>query len=383
MEYTRALDLRSLATKKSLFLFGPRSTGKTYLIKKQLGDSALILNLLETSLFLRLSQNPAELEDIILENRKDKSIVVIDEVQRVPQLLSEVHRLLDKKMGPFLLTGSSARRLKTENADMLAGRAWVAHLHSLTRGEIPRFSLERYLLNGGLPQVYASHDPSEELAAYVDTYLRQEIMAEGLIRKLAPFSRFLKVAALSNGQLINFANISNDTGVPASTIKEYFSILEDTLIGFLLEPWIASKKRKAIQTAKFYFFDTGVTHMLAGTKHLDRNSNLYGTSFEHFIGMELRAYLSYHRIRDPLTFWRSTSGYEVDFLIGDKIAIEVKSGVRVAEKMLRGLKALGEEGVIKKSFLVSQDRINSRKNGVHVLHWEEFLNRLWAGEIVT
>lgn len=383
MEYERILNLKPLIGKKSLFLFGPRSTGKTSLIKKQLGNSALILNLLETPLFLRLSQNPAELEDIILENKKKQSIVVIDEIQRVPQLLSEVHRLLDEKKHTFLLTGSSARKLKSENADMLAGRAWVANLFGLTRAEIPQFSLTRYLLNGGLPQVYASSDPAEELAAYVDTYLRQEIMAEGLIRKLAPFSRFLKVAALSNGQLLNFANISSDAAVPASTIKEYFAILEDTLLGFMLEPWLGSKKRKAIQTAKFYFFDTGVTHMLAGTKHLDRNSDLYGTSFEQFIGMELRAYLSYNRKREPLTFWRSTNGHEVDFLIGDKIAIEVKSSTRVTDKMLSGLTALGEEGVVKKSFLVSQDRINSRKNGVHTLHWEEFLNRLWAGEIVT
>ncbi len=381
MEYIRSLNLLSLLENKSFFLFGPRSTGKTWLINKQLKDKANIVSLLNSEMLLRLSQNPGELKEIISVH-PDKKLVVIDEVQKVPALLSEVHQLLDTSDYKFLLTGSSARKLKRENADMLAGRAWTASIFSLTCPEIGGFDLDRYLRFGGLPQVYPSKKPDEELAAYVETYLREEIMAEGLIRRLPPFSRFLKTAALSNGNLINFTEVANDVALSPSTVREYFNVLIDTLVGFLLEPWIYSKKRKAIQTAKFYFFDTGVTHALAGTKSLDRNSPLYGTSFEQFIGMELRAFLSYSRIKEDLTFWRSVNGQEVDYLIGNEIAIEVKSTQRVNPSHLKGLRALAEEGVFKKFFLISQDEISAKKEFVECLHWKEFLKRLWSGEIV-
>lgn len=216
----------------------------------------------------------------------------------------------------------------------------------------------------------------------MQTYLREEIRAEGLIRNLLPFSRFLKQAALSNGTLLNFAQMASDAEVPASTIREYYSILEDTLVGFLLEPWTQSKKRKALQTAKFYFFDPGVNHTLAGTKTLDRNSNLYGSSFEQFVGMELRSFLSYSRIKDPLTFWRSTHGYEVDYLIGHHTAIEVKAATRVSSSDLKGLAALQEEGVFKHYYLVSQDPIAARHKSITCLPWRDFLEKLWKGELL-
>ena len=198
--------------------------------------------------------------------------------------------------------------------------------------EIPDFNLNRYLQYGGLPAVYLSDYPEEELDAYVNTYLKEEIMAEGLIRRLPPFSRFLKTIALANGEMINFTKLANDCQVPPSTVTEYVGLLEDTLIGFLLPAWTESKKRKAIKTGKFYFFDPGVTHMLAGTETLDRNSNLYGKSFEQFICMELRAYLSYRRKKIPLTYWRSKNGHEVDFLLGTRTAIEVKASKKDQQK---------------------------------------------------
>lgn len=382
MEYQRTLNLLELLKNKSFFLFGPRSTGKSYLIRQQLESKSTLINLLKSEIFLRLSSNPGELESMIPDGTRKENVVIIDEVQKVPALLDEVHRLIEEKGIRFLLTGSSARKLKRGHANMLAGRAWTTSLFPLSWKEIPDLKLDHYLRFGGLPHIYPSTQPEEELDAYVQTYLKEEILAEGLIRKIPPFSRFLKVAALSNGQQLNFTQIGSDCHVSPSTIREYYSILEDTLVGFLLEPWTESQKRKASMTAKFYFFDTGVTHALAGTKFLDRNSNLYGTSFEQFIGMELRAYLNYRRIKEPLNFWRSAHGYEVDFLLGTTAAIEVKSTTRVSSHDLKGLKALQEEGIFKSFYLVSQDKIETQQNQIQQIYWENFLQKLWDGEII-
>lgn len=381
MKYQRCINLLKLLGKKSFFLFGPRSTGKTYLIREQLKDSATIIDLLKGELFLRLSQNPTELETLLPKSGEREKIVCIDEVQKIPALLDEVHRLIEERGVRFLLTGSSARKLKRGEANLLAGRAWTAHLFPLTSSEIPDFDLDRYLRYGGLPSVYQSPEPAEELDAYVQTYLKEEILAEGLIRKIPPFSRFLKAAALSNGGQVNFNQIGSDAQVAPSTIREYYSILEDTLVGFLLEPWTASKKRKAVQTAKFYFFDPGVTHTLAGTKNLDRNSNLYGASFEQFIGMEIRAFLSYARKKESLTFWRTHQGYEVDFLIGERVAVEVKATQKASSQDKKGLAALREEGIFKHYYLVTHDRIETEKDGITCLPWDRFLKRLWSDEI--
>lgn len=381
MRFDRTLNLLELLHNKSFFLFGPRATGKTYLIRQQLTQH-IVLDLLRADIFLRLSQNPMDLE-AMLQGRETSSspFVIIDEIQKIPPLLNEVHRLIEEKHIRFLLTGSSARKLKREQANLLAGRAWTAQLFPLTRTEIPHFDLARYLRYGGLPAVYASNYPEEELDAYVQTYLKEEILSEGLIRKIPPFSRFLKSAALSNGQPLNFTQIGSDAQVSPSTIREYYSILEDTLLGFLLEPWTHSKKRKAVQTAKFYFFDPGVTHTIVGTKVLERHTNLYGQSFEQFIGMELRAYLSYRRIKERLTFWRSQAGHEVDFLVGDYTAIEVKAAQHVTSRDLKGFRALQEEEVFKHFYMVSQDPIESKKDNITFLPWELFLDRLWQNKL--
>ncbi len=382
-DYKRILELPELLKKKSHFLFGPRATGKTTLIHQQLRKKAFFIDLLKGEFALRLGAHPSELEGIISENLKSSSWIVIDEVQKIPALLDEVHRLIEEKGWRFLLTGSSARKLRRGQANLLAGRAWRAELFPLTWQELPDFNLDRYLRYGGLPAVVTSPEAEEELHAYVQTYLREEILAEGLIRQLPPFSRFLQTAALMNGQLVNYAQVGSDAEVPAQTVREYFSILEDTLIGFQLPPWTRSKKRKAIQTAKFYFFDPGVTHTLAGTKTLDRNSNLYGTSFEQFLGMEIKAYLSYTRSKEELFYWRTTHGDEVDFLIGEEVGIEVKSTVRRSTRDATGLKRLEEERKFKKLFLVTQDKISSREGSIVSLHWEEFLTRLWEGKILS
>lgn len=381
MEIERIIDLNNLLGKKSFFLFGPRATGKSTLVGRQLSDSATIIDLLDSRFFLRLSATPHDLEAII--DAGDSRLIVIDEIQRIPSLLNEVHRLIEKRKVRFLLTGSSARKLRRGQANLLAGRVWEARLFPLTWKEIQAFDLDRYLRYGGLPAVYLSEFPEEELDAYVNTYLKEEIMAEGLVRNLQPFARFLRSIALANGQVINFTKIANDCQVAASTVREHVGLLEDTLVGFLLPAWAESRKRKAIKSGKFYFFDPGVTHTLAGTRTLDRNSDLYGKSFEQFIGMEIRAYLSYSRIKLPFTYWRSTHGYEVDFLVGEKTAVEVKATTRVVPGDFKGLKALAEERVFSKFFLVSQDPVATRQTNIHAIHWEDFLKRLWLGEIIA
>ena len=364
-----------------MFLFGPRSTGKTTLLRAQF-DACAVVNLLRSSEYLPLAESPARLREIVAEGRADAStdppVVVIDEIQKLPALLDEVHDLIETQGIHFVLSGSSGRKLKRSGVNLLAGRAWQANLFPLTSAEIPEFNLGRYLLHGGLPQVYDSDYPEEELDAYVNTYLREEIRGEALVHNFVHFARFLNVAAVCNGQQLNFANVSRDTGVPATSVRSYFDILADTFIGFLVQPWRGSR-RKAVATAKFYFFDVGVANFLRGVGVLHRNSSEYGIAFEHFIAMELRSYVSYRRLRLELTYWRTQSGVEVDFLVGSASAIEVKASARVSGRDLRGLRALADEGSTAVRFLVSFDELDRRTDdGIRLLHWRTFLTNLWT-----
>lgn len=377
----RTLDLKQLIQKKSHFLFGPRGTGKSSLIQQQLGNSALIVDLLHSVNYTRLLENPSQLE-FMIASVPDKKIIVIDEIQRVPELLNEVHRLIEKTHHNFLLTGSSARKLKKIGINLLAGRARQAELFPLTFHEIIDFDLQRYLQYGGLPMIYLSEEPIEDLEAYVYTYLEQEIKAEAVVQKLPAFSRFLQLSALTSGNTLNFSSIANDAWVSGVTLREYYQILQDTFLGFIVEPWLYSTKRKAASTARFYYFDIGVKNKLAGITSLSPKTDLFGLAFEHFIALELRAYLSYTRKKLPLCFWRTTEGYEVDFIIGNEIAVEIKSSEKVSEKHFRGLTYLIEENKLKKYYLVSQDPIPAKYGEITALPWEQFLKQLWDGDIL-
>ncbi len=385
--FSRQLDLRSLVSKKSILFFGPRATGKTTLIRSQVLDPhCLMIDLLKSTTYTELLRNPSILEEMIAV-QKGVKLVIIDEVQKIPSLLDEAHRLIEATGIHFLLTGSSARKLKREGANMLAGRAWRAELLPLTTAEIPAFNIERALRFGTLPAVWISESPEDDLDSYVVTYLKEEIEIECRLRNLSAFSRFLKVAALSSGELINFAKMASDAAIPETTLKSHFQILQDTLLGHILEPFLETKKRKAISTGKFYLFDNGVRHTLLGTGTLDRNSDLYGSSFEAFILHELRAFISYRRIKKELTFWRSKNQFEVDFLIGRQVAIEVKATQRITDRHLRGLNALAEEKIVEDFYIISNDPlarvidIGSGKK-TYALPWKEFLARLWAGEVI-
>jgi predicted AAA+ superfamily ATPase len=365
---------------KSFFLFGARSTGKSTLIRAQLGENALIIDLLESALFLRLSQEPGALESIVAA--AGKQLVVIDEVQKLPNLLDEVHRLIERRGATFLLTGSSARRLKRGQANMLGGRAWEARLFPLVSAELGNVDLDHYLRFGGLPHVYSSANPAEELRAYASLYLREEIMAEGIVRDLPRFSRLLKVAALSNATQINFTKLASEVGCAPSTAIEHFRILEDTLIGFFVQPWRTVKRRKEVAKAKFYIFDTGVTHALAGTRHLDRNSDLFVKALEQFIAMELRAYISYKRLDHELCFWATYDGTEVDFVIPDILAVEVKATTTVRDRDTRSLQVLMNERPIQQRLLVSLDPTAAVHAGVRALPVTQFVKELWAGQLL-
>lgn len=380
MYINRIVNLKQLLNKKTHFLFGPRGTGKSLLIKHDLGDQAFIIDLLYSETYMRLMSNPSELEAMI--ELDQKPFVVIDEIQRVPELLNEVHRLIENKQFRFLLTGSSARKLKRQGVNLLAGRARQAELYPLTYHELSNFNLPRYLQYGGLPMVVLSDEPAEDLDAYVHTYLEEEIKAEALVQKLPAFSRFLQLSALTSGATLNFTSIASDAGVSVPTLREYYQILEDTFLGFSVLPWEYSVKRKAVATARFYYFDVGVKNRLARINAIPEQTDLFGQAFEHFIAMELRAYISYCRKKLPLCFWRTSEGHEVDFIIGDEVAIEVKGTKKVSSKYLKGLKYLMEENKIKKYYLISQDSIPLKQEGIYILPWENFIKRLWDGEVI-
>lgn len=379
--FHRILQLAPLLRKKSFFLFGPRSTGKTTLIRDQLGSEAFVIDLLRSENFLRLGSRPGDLEAMI--RAQGREIVVIDEVQKLPGLLDEVHRLIEEIPVRFLLTGSSARKLRRGQANLLAGRAWEARLLPLVSAEIPDFDLDRYLEVGGLPQVYGAEEPHEELDAYVGTYLHEEIQAEGAVRNLARFGRFLTVAALATGQVLNFTGIARDVGMSPSTVIEHFRILEDTLIGFFVEPWRRSTRRKEVAASKFYLFDTGVTNRLAQVRALERRSDLYGRAFEQFIALELRAALSYQRSAAGLAYWRTQDQNEVDFVVGDLCAVEVKASERTSERDAISLRRLQAEEALPAYFLVSQDPVERLQDGIRYVPCTRFLQMLWSGELLS
>ena len=374
----RLLNLLELLSKKSFFLFGSRSTGKSHLIKTTLGNSK-VYNLLESSTLRDLSKDPGLIE----QKQQDwNQLIVIDEIQKLPSLLNEVHRLIEEKGARFLLTGSSAKKLRSSGVNLLAGRAWEANLFPLIWKEFPRESLDNILLMGGLPSVVISNDPWEELNAYTGTYLEQEIRAEAAVRNIGQFATFLDICASKVSEEVNYNSIANDLGVSPPTINNYFQLLEDSLVGFRLYPFSKTKKRKSTSRPKFYFFDLGVTSALLGRREVIESTSSFGDAFEHFIALELRAYLSYKRLSEKLSFWRSQSGFEVDFLIGETTAIEVKSETRISKDSLKGLKALSEENIFKNFILVCREKEFRVVDGIQVVPWQEFLNNLWDGKYV-
>jgi len=379
--FKRALNLPSPGT-TTFFLWGPRQTGKTTLLRGKYPE-ALWVDLLKADEFRRYLQNPELLREA-LAARDPIRQVVIDEVQKVPQLLDEVHWLHENRGIRFALCGSSARKVKRGQANLLGGRALRYELHGLTAGEIGGdFDLNRLLNHGYLPSIYQSENPRSLLNSYVADYLKEEVAAEGLVRNLPVYSEFLNMAALADTELVNFSTIARDCGVSSHTIKGYFQILEDTLLGRWLPAYTRRPKRRVIAAPKFYFGDVGVVNHLARRGDLQPGAELYGKAFENWVFHELCARNSYSNAFAKLAYWRLPSGIEVDFIVNDmQLAIEAKAAAKVTQDHLKGLREVARDHRgIKQRMIVCLERTSRRTDdGIWILSANEFTNRLIRGD---
>jgi len=369
----------------SFFLWGPRQTGKSTLLRTLYADAHWI-DLLDTDALIRFTQRPALLREEI-QGLPQRQLVVIDEVQKVPGLLDEVHWLIENRHRVFVLCGSSARRVRRTHANLLGGRALRFELFGLVSAELGReFDVARMLSHGYLPRHYLADLPQPLLRAYVQDYLKEEIMAEGLTRSLPVFSNFLAAAALTDGGTLSYATVARDCDVSAHTVRDYFQILVDTLLGRYLPAYVRRPKRRMIQSPKFYFADVAVVNVLAKRGRLEPGSELFGRAFENWVCHELSAYAQYSGRFHDLSYWRLTTGVEVDFIVDDMAyAIEAKASARAHADHLKGLRELSRDHAkIKKRILVSLDRTpRVTDDGIEILPYAAFAQRLWAGDLIS
>lgn len=369
----------------SIFLWGARQTGKSTLLMQRFPE-AKYYDLLESDLYERFRRQPSLLRNE-LSMIDSKTLIIIDEIQKIPELLDEVHWLMSRRNMRFVLSGSSARKLRRCGANLLGGRAIRQQLFPFVSAEIPNFNLSRAINNGMLPRHYLIENPAKRLQAYVGDYLREEIKEEALTRNIASFSRFLETAAINDGEILNYNNIATDCGVSAPTVKEYFSILEETLIGYTLPAYTKTVKRRMIQAPKFYIFDIGVVNYLTHRKNLQPGSIDYGHALEHLIVQEIMAYLSYTESELQVAYWRTASGFEVDIVISEpysneiKCAIEVKSCQEVQNRHLKGLRVLREEHPQSRLVCISHDMApRMTEDGIEIWPVEDFLKQQWNGK---
>lgn len=375
----RILDLHN-EIDSSIFLFGARQTGKSTILRQQFPQS-IYIDLLDNSVKERYRRRPSLLYEALLE-KQEGTLVIIDEIPEVPELLNEVHRLIVEKGLVFILCGSSARKLKRKGHNTLGGRAFPVYLYPFVSAEIPDFDIDRAVTYGMIPPHYLAKNPARLLAGYIDIYLKEEIKEEALVRNLDAFHRFLEVAALTDGEIVNNNNIAQDCGVHATTVNAYFDILEDTLMGYRLPAFRKVMKRRLMQAPKFYYFDIGVVNHLLHRKELVRGTPEYGHAFEHLVIQELYAWLHYTHSDETLSYWRTYTGLEVDAVIGDaRVAIEIKSVEDVMTKHLKGLKAFGEEHPQSRKIIVSLDRINRRIGDIECIYVLDFFKELWGNGI--
>ena len=378
--------LLKLPKNRHFFLFGARGTGKSTLIRASFSENeTLFIDLLDPEQEDRFARNPNELSSLVKGLDKKISTVVIDEIQKLPKLLDVVHSLIEKKEKYFVLTGSSARKLKHGGANLLAGRAFVYHLFPFSIFEYTsNIDLTQVLQFGQMPKLNEFSDAEDKiqfLNAYSYTYLKEEIWGEQLVRKLDPFRRFLEIAAQSNGKIINHSNLARDVGVDDKTVHSYFSILEDTLIGFLLEPFHSSFRKRLSQKPKFYFFDLGVTRSLARTLSLPLlpKTYAYGDSFEHLIILEIYKLCSYHHADYRLSYLRTKDDAEIDLIVERPgkalLCIEIKSSDQVREEDLSSYIGLCKDLEGCEAICLSKDTYVKQLGPILVLPWREGLNR--------
>ena len=382
---TRFLNASSFL-RRNYFLWGPRQTGKSTLLRSLFPDSPYY-DLLDSALFGRLVGTPDLIaQELLARNHTPTSSpIIIDEVQKLPGLLDEIHRLIERYHWRFVLCGSSSRKLMRGGGNLLGGRVLRRDLLPLIYSEIPDFSLERALNHGLLPCHYLDNSPQDLIAAYVGIYLREEILAESVVRSLPSFQRFLHVAALSNGQPIQFASIAREVGLSAPGVRGYFEVLVDTLFGGWVPAYQKRQKRRVVAAPRFYFFDVAVVNDLARRSKLLPGSAEFGAAFEHFIYMDLHARRSYTGENWPLSYWRTSSGTEVDFILGDgATGIEVKSTDHPVRDHLAGLRAWKQDNPTSHCILVCRvESARRTEDGIEILPWQQFLDSLWAGKIRT
>ncbi len=381
----RRLNLH-LPKGRSAFLWGPRKTGKTTYLKQKFPHS-LFFDFLKSDLFLEFSKNPALLREQLLARHPSafQHPIILDEVQKVPQVLDEVHWLIENKRWQFILCGSSARKLKRGHANLLGGRAWRYEMYPLVSPEIGNVDLLRALNHGLIPSHYFEEETyPKSLKAYVEDYLKEEVFAEGLTRNVPAFSRFFDAMAYSHGELLNYSNIARDCGVDAKTVREYYQILVDTLVGTMIEPFRKKQHRQVIGKAcKFYLFDVGIAGIITHRHLEETRGEAFGKAFEHFLLMEMLAYRSYSDSDFPIHFWRTKTGFEVDFILGEgEVAVEIKGASHVDSSDLKPIKAFKEEFHPRQAIVVCNEKVRRITGGIHVIPWKDFLADLWSGKIL-
>lgn len=366
---------------ESLFLWGARQTGKSTLLKI-LFPEAIYFDLLQSDVFERYQKSPSQFREAILATSSGATVIV-DEIQKIPSLLDEIHWLIVHHQTRFILSGSSPRKIIRSGANLLGGRALRYELYPLIYVEIPDFDLHSALNKGLLPRHYLADNSKKLISAYIGSYLRDEIIAEAKIRNIGAFTKFLEVAAFSNGEMVNYSNIASECGVSSTTVKEYFQILEDTLIGRFLPSFQKKPKRRVILAPKFYYFDVGIANYLLKRGQIEIGSEAFGSAFEHFIYQELYAHSKYSDLDYAISYWRTTSQIEVDFILGDhEVAIEVKGTTNVQTRHLKGLRSFSEEYAVQQLIVVSNDPVSRIIGDVTVLPWKQFLQKLWDGAII-
>ncbi len=377
-DYKRLLNI-DFSEAQAVFLWGPRKVGKTTFLKAHF-PQAVFYDLLDRTLQSKLTVHLGFFKEELLA--KSPSLVIVDEVQKVPSLLDDIHWLLENTSIKFVLCGSSARKLKRGAANLLGGRAWRYQMLPLTTAEIPQFDLNRALNHGLLPQHYRATRVDPYLESYVLDYISEEIQSEALVRNVGLFAKFMDAVGATNGQLLNYANVARECGVNAKTVRAYYQILEDTLLGYTLQPWTLSKKKRLIETATFYLCDVSLVRVLKEFIPIAPKTEEFGRAFEHFLINEIRAYLIYSESRQKISFWRTSTGQEVDLIVGNMaLAIEFKAKANVLPEDLKGLFALQEDQSIGQAIAVTLDEQRRQLNsGILIVPWQEFCKDLWAGK---
>jgi predicted AAA+ superfamily ATPase len=374
-----------LPAHQSAFLWGPRKTGKSTFLRQCFPDS-LVYDFLQKDLYFELVRTPSLLREKLLA--KDKAVlrhpVILDEVQKIPEILDEVHWLIENKGLRFVLCGSSARKLKRGRANLLGGRAWRFEMFPLVSAELEAFDLKRSMNHGLLPAHYLQENAARSIRAYIQDYLKEEVFEEGIVRNIPAFSRFFDAMAYSLGEIVNYSNIARDCGVDSKTIKEYYQILVDMLLGSLVEPYKKHQDRSVILKApKFYFFDVGVAGGIARRSILEEKGEWFGRVLENLIFMELTAYRGYREKDFRINYWRTKTGLEVDFILADgEVALEIKGSARVDNNDLSGLRAFVQEHKPRKAVVVCNEREECQAGNIRFMPWRKFLSALWAGEII-